>query len=154
MQRRVDCWLRRSLGTTRTLAYIEFWGIMQAVIIHQDSLKELYQVICREELETGKFPFWGEIRAMRNMLSGHPAKQGSKNKGGVRRSFMGRRRIKYTGVHFEQYTESGFKVGKIKTDSGITKTAVFNLGNFITRYAGEAEGVLKTILSRMEKRWE
>ena len=135
-------------------SYIEFWGVMQAVFIQQDSLGELYEVICREKLQWGGFHFWSEIRGMRNMLAGHSSKNDHPPKHGVRRSFIGRKSIKYGGVRFETYTESGLKAGEFNADSGITTTGVFNLGNFIYRYAGEAEGVLKTILSRMEKRWE
>lgn len=134
-------------------AYIEFWGIMQAVSLQQEALEELYRVIGGENLALGGFPFWGKIREKRNELAGRPAKKDRTKKHGVRRSFFGAHGIKYSGVRFEQYTESGPTKTRIFDDTGITTMAAFGLGDLITGYAGEADEVLQRILSCMEDRW-
>lgn len=134
-------------------AYIEFWGIMQVVFIQQDALGELYRVIRGEKLELGGFPFWEEIRKKGNDLAGRPAKEDRPGKHGVRREFFRAYAIKYSGVRFEQYTESGPTVRRIFDDTGITTVAAFGLGDLIAGYAGEADGVLQGILSCMESRW-
>lgn len=134
-------------------AFIEFWGIMQAVSIQQDALGELYQVICGEKPGLEGFPFWREIREKRKDLAGHPAKRDPTKKHGVRRSFFEAHGIKYSAVRFEQYTDSGPTVRRIFDDTGITTMAAFGLGDLITNYAGEAGEVLRRIISCMENRW-
>lgn len=134
-------------------AYIEFWGVMQAVFIQQDALGDLYRVICGEKLEPGGFPFWGKIREKGNDLTGRPAKKDRPKKHRVRREFFRAHGIKYSGVRFEQYTESGPTKTRIFDDTGITTVAAFGLGDLIAGYAGEADEVLQKILSCIENRW-
>ena len=110
-------------------AYIEFWGVMQTVFIQKDALGGLYRVLCGEKLEPGGFPFWGEIRDKGNDLAGRPPKKDRPRKHGVRRSFFGAHAIKYSGVRYDQYTESGPTVRRIFYDTGITTMAAFGLGD-------------------------
>ncbi len=58
-------------------AYLEFWGVMQAIIIQQDSICELYWAINDEELNWNDLRSWGQIREIRHICAGHPAKKRS-----------------------------------------------------------------------------
>jgi hypothetical protein len=46
----------RSVGFSldASLAYIEFWGVMQAIVIQQDAICELYKAVVGSELQTQK----------------------------------------------------------------------------------------------------
>jgi len=52
------------------VAYIEFWGVMQALIIQQDSISELYEAVTAKKLDTRALNSWQEIRTLRNSCAG------------------------------------------------------------------------------------
>ncbi|MFT3741458.1 MAG: hypothetical protein QM752_02095 [Gammaproteobacteria bacterium] len=65
-------------GFTKSLvSYIEFWGIMQAIIIQQDCIKNLYEIIKGSGLWKSPKKSWWKIRNLRNMCAGHPIDQGT-----------------------------------------------------------------------------
>ena len=139
------------------IAYVEFWGVMQAVIVQQDAIRELHEVLCGRAPETGKMYHWLEIREMRNQLAGHPAKTerdatGNRSRKAkykadqiVTRSFMSRDDIRYTDLGYKQINEQAGRVVNIQ--------AQFNLDSMLNRYAGAAEQVLLQALQCMKKRW-
>ena len=66
-------WTHRQRGFTEgdaLLAYVEFWGVMQAVIIQQDSINELHEVIVGDNLDTGQLIGWHRLRDLRNECAG------------------------------------------------------------------------------------
>src|SRR5262245_546985 len=50
-------------------AYLEFWGIMQALIIQQDALCELYEVVLSSRANTVALAAWNELRELRNLCA-------------------------------------------------------------------------------------
>ena len=148
---------RRGFSDDGLFAYIEFWGVMQAVIIQQDAIVEVHRVLCGRKPTTGEMPHWLEIREMRNQLAGHPAlsERDATNRKRIKakkeknqiilRSFMGRDSIRYTDVDFEQWVE--------RAGRGTTVHAGFDLGAMLDRYAGAAEHILMNALQCMQDRW-
>jgi hypothetical protein len=72
-------------------AYIEFWGVMQALIIQQDSISELYQAVSAAPLDVRTLNSWQAVRTLRNACAGHPAKKNLPKNFPVTRTFMGHR---------------------------------------------------------------
>src|SRR5262249_39327816 len=75
-------------------AYLEFWGVMQAIFIQQDAIHELHLVIAgaRPILPPGSA--WASLREVKNTCAGHPA-NGCKPGPAAQRTFMGRSFGKY-----------------------------------------------------------
>jgi hypothetical protein len=71
----VQSHMKRGFSSDPWLAYIEFWGVMQAIFMQQDAIKELYKAVIRAELEPAKESDWSKIRDVRNLCAGHPAKR-------------------------------------------------------------------------------
>jgi hypothetical protein len=123
-------------------AYIEFWGVMQALIIQQDALKELHSVFFDEEDWPMESEAWREIRKLRNQCAGHPVRQG-KDSESIKRAFMGRNFGTYEAITFEQWTKGTRKISH----------TTFDLGNLIDRYVANAKDLLEDILVEMKRRW-
>lgn len=123
-------------------AYIEFWGIMQAIIIQQDALCELYEAVKGSKLDTKGFKNWQYLRNLRNICAGHPAKKDRPKSAPLVRSFMGRGFGDYSSIRYEKW-ESG---------SGISHPEV-NLGQVIDKYATEAETIITDIYSSIKNQW-
>lgn len=123
-------------------AYLEFWGLMQAVIIQQDSIAEIFEVITGNELDSKTFLSWSEIRNLRNVCAGHPAKRDRPIRLPLTRSFMGRGFVGYESFKYERW-ERG--VGTTYPD--------VKLAALLDAYAVEAEAKLMEILNAMRTRW-
>jgi len=93
----------KGFATDPWQAYIEFWGVMQALFIQQDAICELHKAVKGEKLEKKnepeKFRAWNELRDFRNLCAGHPAKRGS---GMPKRTFMGRSFGTYSAIKYEK----------------------------------------------------
>lgn len=98
----VWCHMARDFSADSMLAYIEFWGVMQAVIIQQDAIKEIYRVVFDKSLEIEEPSAWARIRDTRNLCVGHPANR-AKRKGPVERTFMGRKFGSYDHIKYESF---------------------------------------------------
>ena len=122
------------------LAYLEFWGLMQALIIQQDAIQELHKVISGKQLDTKGLESWSEVRRLRNICAGHPAKKDRPKP--VVRSFMGRNFGGYDAMTYELW----------KKGAGTTHPKVA-LGALIDAYAGEAGAQLAAVLAKMKNRW-
>lgn len=121
-------------------AYIEFWGVMQAVIIQQDALVELAAALSTHKPSPG--PAWVAIRDFRNVLAGHPAKKTSGGKGPLR-AFMGRQQKSYDGLTYELWDAAADR----------TSHPQVNLGKMIADYESEAADHLAAILAHMRQTW-
>ena len=73
-----------------TIAYIEIWGVLQATVIQQDSLEELYRAITGKPIDKSKFCSWEKLRKLRHVCAGHPSKKSRPKSEPVTRTFMGR----------------------------------------------------------------
>jgi hypothetical protein len=126
------------------LAYLEFWGVMQAAIIQQDSIRELFLVITGDELDARKqrLTAWPKVRELRNICAGHPAKSGERINRPLARSFMGRGFGDYAKMAYEKWE-----------DGAGTSHPRVNLGALLDEYADEAEEQLSIVLAAMKRRW-
>lgn len=123
-------------------AYLEFWGVTQAVVIQQDAIGELHKAVVGTPPAISRSSKWKEFRDMRNLCAGHPAMR----KIGVpvaQRAFMGRSFGTYSRIQYELWEEG----------SGKSTHPTFNLRQMIDDYEQEAVQVLKTILATLKTRW-
>jgi hypothetical protein len=120
------------------LAYIEMWGVMQAIIIQQDSISTLYKIIMGSKLTVNDDSKWKEVRVLRNQCAGHPGNQGQRY-----RSFFGRGGISYTNLQYER---------KDRETSEIEHPRI-NYQQLINEYAEEAYAFLSEVEEEMRVRW-
>ncbi len=123
-------------------AYIEFWGVMQAIFIQQDSLSELYEAVIGAALDARSLTSWQALRNLRNTCAGHPAKKERPMSSPLSRTFMGRSFGNYSAVTYEQW-QSG---------RGVSHPVV-DIGALIDSYAAEAESQLALVLHSMRSQW-
>lgn len=123
-------------------AYIEFWGVMQALFIQQDSISELHEAVTGGSLQTGNLPAWQSLRALRNTCAGHPAKRDRPKASPLSRTFMGRGFGNYSAIDYEQW-QSGGSISNQTVD----------LGALIDSYVIEAESKLAVVLQSMKQKW-
>ena len=137
-------WQHRKSGFSPNclLAYLEFWGVMQAVIIQQDSIAEIYKIVKRRSLDRSCLKSWLELRILRNVTAGHPAKKDQPKKAPLTRSFMGRAFGGYDTITYEQWQQ-----GVGRTHPHVP------LGALLDAYAIEAEGQLASVFAKMKTRW-
>lgn len=136
---------RREFSPSAMMAYIEFWGVMQAVVIQQDALAELAASVGAPVPSGGVA--WKEIRDFRNLLVGHPAnnRSGRKARDARRpmRSFMGRQEKTYHELTYELWDGGAEKVTHPKVD----------LGKMIDAYEAEAADHLASVLAHIRQAW-
>lgn len=123
-------------------AYIEFWGVMQALIIQQDAILELYKAVSGKEHCTTALKSWQALRELRNVCAGHPARKNRPKGFPLTRTFMGRDFGGYSVITYEQW----------QAGSGINHPEV-PFGSLIDEYAKDAISVLSEILKLMEDQW-
>ncbi len=137
-------WRHREKGFSSDplLAYIEIWGILQAIIIQQDSIIQLYETLLKASPIFPPGPKWKEIRDFRNLCAGHPVNKGKKE-GLKERAFMGRSFGDYNEVKIEVWNEKKKKreFRKIK------------LANLIDEYSIEAAALMKDIINLLPSKW-
>jgi hypothetical protein len=123
-------------------AYLQFWGVMQAIFIQQDAISELYAAVVNAKLDIKPLKSWRDLRDLRNLCAGHPSKRSQ----GVpvhQRSFMGRAFGKYSCIRYEVWDAA---TGKITHPT-------FDLRMLIDRYDEEASDVLRRVLCEMRRKW-
>lgn len=124
-------------------AYIEFWGVMQALVIQQDSIAELYEAVVGTSLDTLTLKSWQSLRQLRNTCAGHPSRKDRPKTSRLTRSFMGRGFGGYSQFTYEQW----------EAPDNVTQPRVM-LGALIDEYAKEAEGQLVKVLQSMKQQWQ
>ena len=134
--------MQADFSTKPMQAYIEFWGVMQAIFIQQEAMRELHSAVVGNKLNTRHLPNWNAIREKRNLCSGHPSNQ-SHRRPAPQRAFMGR--------GFGNYKEIRYEVWDAQTHTATHPT--FDLGSLICAYETEAEKILLDILADMKQRW-
>lgn len=93
----------RGFSDSPYIAYIEIWGILQAVFIQQDAIRELYSAVSGRTLDMKRFSKWQEIRELRNICAGHPARKDRPKSTPLARTFMGRRFGDYSRLTYEKW---------------------------------------------------
>lgn len=123
-------------------AYLEFWGVMQAITIQQNAICEIHKSVVRCSPFIQQESSWLQLRDVRNYSAGHPAKR-SHGVPATQRTFMGRRFGKYNQINCEMWD----------AQKGIPTYLSFDLGQLIHDYDIEASTFLKTVLSTMKTKW-
>lgn len=123
------------------MAYIEFWGVMQAVVIQQDCIAELYKIIINKKLKNSAETKWSEIRNFRNLCVGHPVCKDKWHP--PKRSFMGRGFGDYSFIRYEQFDEATMTTSHPKVC----------LEKLMGDYEDEATNYLQIILEQMLTKW-
>lgn len=139
--------IQRGFSDSPMLAYIEFWGVMQALFIQQDAVMEFYALLFGEQSKNEKSnelkqsnTGWIKLRDMRNLCSGHPAAQG--NRSASTRTSMGR------GAHFINYN----LVKCISYSNGETSFKEYKLKEMILEYEQEAVEILNLIFKEIQSK--
>ena len=123
-------------------AYLEFWGVMQAILIQQDATVQLHRAVVGNAPTIRPRSAWLQLREMRHRCAGHPANR----KRGVpapQRTFMGRSFGNYDCIQYEMWD----------ANTGQTTHPYFNLRRMIGDYDVEASAILGAVLSNMKSRW-
>jgi hypothetical protein len=147
-------WVHRKKGFSEDPheAYLEFWGVMQAITIQQDSIRELYWAINGKKLNWSNLTAWNKIREIRHTCVGHPAKRDIPRNKPLKRTFMGRHFGNYSLFHWEQWEKPKFLSKSDKIFENITHPEI-KLGKLIDEYSAEATNELVEILCSMKKQW-
>jgi hypothetical protein len=124
------------------ISYLEFWGVMQAVIIQQNAIGELYRSVVATALNVPRPTPWSTLRDFRIQSAGHPANR-TRGVPAAQRSFMGRMSRDYAHVQYELWDASTNRV---------THPTV-NLGQMLDEYDVQAAGVLADVLQSMKQQW-
>jgi len=133
---------RRDFSSDPFLSYLEFWGVMQAVVIQQDAIVELNRAIAEISLAVAKPSAWWNLREFRNQCAGHPANR-SRGVPASQRSFMGRTTRKYSRVQYELWD----------AQTQQTTHPIVDLAQMLDDYDLQASQLMATILQIMKAQW-
>lgn len=123
-------------------AYLEFWGVMQAISIQQDAIFELHKSVIGSNPPVHSSSSWLKLRKTRHRLAGHPAKR-THGVPGTQRAFMGRLFGNYEEIRYELWDKS----------TGQITHPTINLRQMIIDYDKEASTILDNVLSDMKSKW-
>lgn len=129
-----------------SIAYLEFWGIMQAIIVQQDAILELHKAIIGTYPKANYQSSWHALRKLRNVCAGHPANsdRDAGQKAPSKRTFMGRGFGNYDSITYEVWDASTPSV-KWPAHPKV------ELSKMIDSYAAEATEILQEILNAMKR---
>jgi hypothetical protein len=135
--------MKRGFSSDAHMAYIEFWGVMQAIIIQQDAIEELHKAAIGSEPQIPENYTWWKIRSVRTLCAGHPAKRDRKVPA-TQRTFMGR--------HFGNYGRIQCELWDARAPNQPSHPT-FDLGLMIKSYDAEGALILKAVLDSMAAKW-
>jgi len=134
--------LKRGFSTDPMCAYLEFWGVMQAIDIQQDAIFQIHQAIVGNTPTIQRGSSWEKLRNTRHLCAGHPANR-SHGVPAPQRTFMGRSFGGYDQIKYELWDAA----------TGTSTHPVFNLRQMINDYDLEACAILDTVLLTMTSNW-
>lgn len=140
--------VHRKSGFSRDalISYLEYWGLMQAVIIQQDAICELFRAITGIKIKSHSIAgAWEELRRLRNVTAGHPSFADRTKT----RSFMGR---SFGGYKRLQYECRSICAGNGTSLSDISHPIV-DLGRLLDEYQRQAAALLYCAYREMRKHW-
>lgn len=134
--------MQRGFSSDPLQAYLEFWGVMQAINIQQDAILVMHREIVANQKRLQPGIAWVQLRSLRNLCAGHPAKR-THGVPAVQRAFMGRSFGNYDAVRYELWD----------ANTGRRTHPVVDLRQMVTSYDTEARIVLLDVLSAMKSKW-
>jgi hypothetical protein len=75
--------------------YLKLYGLLQAVILQQDSIRQIYKILLGSNLRPNPNSAWRKIRKFRNLTAGHPIEMRDENR--IKRCFVSRATICHRG---------------------------------------------------------
>ena len=133
--------MRTDFSSDPIKAYLEFWGILQALFVQQDAICEMiYSFTGSRQLmpEPIKGSGWQELRDLRNLSVGHPTAKGASKTGiPTARCVTGRTKKTYRNITLSIYR------------NGSTDHPAINLKEIIQKYQIEAEPFLRYCFCRL-----
>ncbi len=135
--------MKNGFSSNPMQAYIEFWGVMQAIFIQQDAIKELHNAVIGSQPQIAKTSDWMKIRDARNLCAGHPSKR-TVGIPATQRTFMGRRFGNYDNIQYELWDA--------RTPKQPSHPA-FNLRAMIEAYDSEGAHILDLVLCKLANKW-
>jgi len=126
-----------------TVSYLELYGVLQAVFVQQDAIKQLHNSLKPESGD--EWPShdhksgWQEIRRIRNLAIGHPTEPPSPRHNRLSRCVIDRDDKTYDTIRLKKYPSSP------------EPFEIINLGDLIDRYDAEGAKIiarLQTYLNR------
>jgi len=75
--------------------YLKLYGMLQAIFLQQDSIRRIYQVFLKSDLQPDSDTAWMRIRELRNLTVGHPVEKRDKDE--TKRCFVSRVTIQNNG---------------------------------------------------------
>ncbi|NTG86367.1 hypothetical protein G6L15_09470 [Agrobacterium rhizogenes] len=134
--------IARGFSPDPMLAYIEFWGVMQATDIQQDAIFQLHKAVIGNTPAIPKGSAWDNLRDIRHLCAGHPANR-SQGVPAPQRTFMSRSFGNYNHIKYELYD----------AQTRATTHPTFDLRQMINDYDTQASNVLGNVLSTMIAKW-
>lgn len=132
------------IGKTDSEKYLKLYGLLQAIFLQQDSIRQLNLVFLGSDLQPDSDSSWKKIRDLRNLTVGHPIER--KEKAGTKRCFISRVTIRNGGFQliiwnsdreqneFEdvdlQFLYEQYKLEAIKHLESITQGQIKRWGSF------------------------
>ncbi len=132
----------RGFASDPMQAYLEFWGIMQAINIQQDAIIELHKAVVGSAPIIQPGTAWPRLRDLRHACAGHPANR-SRGVPASQRTFMGRSFGNYDAIQYELWDAS----------TGQITHPVVDLRQMIDNYDMEASAILNSVLCDMKSKW-
>lgn len=126
---------RSGFSADRYQAYIELWGVLQALFVQQDAIEEMYYAVELDWVPPKKDSAWRALRDLRNLVVGHPTRQGNSP---VRRSVTPRAAMTYLRISVKVY------------EQGRSRSQQLLLGDMIDAYDDEAAAYLHRVLEKLE----
>jgi hypothetical protein len=134
--------MKRGFSSDPWSAYIEFWGVMQAIFIQQDAICGLHKAVVGSKPQIQRGSNWSEIRKIRNACAGHPAKR-DLGVPATQRTFMGRNFGTYARIQYELWD----------AETKQPSHPAFNLEAMIKAYDAEAAIILNTVFDALKTKW-
>ena len=83
------------LGVDYNEKYLKLYGLLQAIFLQQDSIRQIYRIFIESDLQPGSDSAWIKIRDLRNLTVGHPVEKKHTNE--TKRCFISRISIQNNG---------------------------------------------------------
>ena len=121
--------------------YLKLYGVLQAIILQQDSICQIYRIFLGSVLQPGSDPAWKRIRNLRNLTVRHPVEKNDKN--GNKRCFISRVSIE----------NDSFQVMIWNKDKEQKEFEDINLTTLYEEYKTGTVEYLKSIYQAQIKKW-
>ena len=124
--------------------YLKLYGLLQAIFLQQDSIRQLYQIflVKGKDLSPNSDSAWMKIRDLRNLTVGHPIEKRDKSK--TKRCFISRVTV----------DSDGFQLIIWNKDKGQDEFEDVDLKSLYEMYKSEAINHLESIYQLQIEKWD